>query len=204
MWPSFQLYVVPVGKPSVTTLPSALGSAPRFTSCFGSFACGVYLSFCSLTSTLNWTVVVFAGLDLSETVTVTTFTSTLAVLSTLPVVVLVNGAASVALSLVLLLLSGVNPVGKFVIVKFWTFPVLSKAFTVIVAFSPRYTVTFGKLASGVDSKSVTSPLSPTSFTVGFTVSLTFTFTSITLYGFTWVAAAESEPASLVFGNVTFT
>ena len=61
---------------------------------------------------------------------------------------------------------------------------LSKAFTVIVAFSPRYTVTFGKLASGVDSKSVTSPLSLTSFTVGLTVSLTFTFTSITLYGFT--------------------
>ena len=54
----------------------------------------------------------------------------------------------------------------------------------IVAFSPRYTVTFGKLASGVDSESVTSPLSLTSFTVGLTASLTFTFTSITLYGFT--------------------
>ena len=167
-------------------------------------AVGVYLSFCSLTSTLNLTVVVFAGFDLSETVTVATFASTVAVLSTFPVVVFVNGVASVAVSLVRLLVSGVNPVGKFVIVKFWTFPVLSEAFTVIVAFSPRYTVTFGKLASGVDSESVTSPLSLTSFTVGFTVSLTFTFTSITLYGFTWVAAAESEPASLVFGNVTFT
>ena len=79
---------------------------------------GVYLSFCSLTSTLNLTVVVFAGFDLSETVTVATFSSTLAVLSTFPVVALVNGAESVALSLVRLLLSGVNPVGKFVIVKF--------------------------------------------------------------------------------------
>ena len=167
-------------------------------------AVGVYFSFWALTSTLNWTVVVFAGVDLSETVTVATFASTVAVLSTFPVVALVNGAASVALSLVRLLVSGVNPVGKFVIVKFWTFPVLSEDFTVIVAFSPRYTVTFGKLASGVDSESVTSPLSLTSFTVGLTVSLTFTFTSITLYGFTWVAAAESGPASLVFGNVTFT
>ena len=167
-------------------------------------AVGVYLSFCSLTSTLNWTVVVFAGLDLSETVTVTIFSPTVSVLFTFPIVVFVNGVASVAVSLAWLLLSGVNPVGRFVIVKFWTFPVLSEAFTVIVAFSPRYTVTFGKLASGVDSESVTSPLSLTSFTVGLTVSLTFTFTSITLYGFTWVAAAESEPASLVFGNVTFT
>ena len=79
---------------------------------------GVYLSFCSLTSTLNLTVVVFAGFDLSKTVTVATFSSTLAVLSTFPVVALVNGAESVALSLVRLLLSGVNPVGKFVIVKF--------------------------------------------------------------------------------------
>ena len=133
---------------------------------------GVYFSFWALTSTLNWTVVVFAGLDLSETVTVTTFTSTLAVSSTLPVVVLVNGAASVALSLVLLLLSGVNPVGKFVIVKFWTFPVLSEAFTVIVAFSPRYTVTFGNASAAVDVESVTSPLSLTSFTVGLPFSST--------------------------------
>ena len=167
-------------------------------------AVGVYLSFCSLISTLNWTVVVFAGLDLSETVRVATFSPTVSVLSTFPVVDFVSGAASVALSLVLLLLSGVNPVGKFVIVKFWTFLVLSDVFTVIVAFSPRYTVTFGNAFATVDSKSVTSPLSLTSFTVGLTVSLTFTFTSITLYGFTWVAAAESGPASLVFGNVTFT
>ena len=167
-------------------------------------AVGVYLSFCSLISTLNWTVVVFAGLDLSETVTVATFSPTVSVLSTFPVVGFVSGATSVALSLVLLLLSGINPVGKFVIVKFWTFPVLSDVFTVIVAFSPRYTVTFGNAFAAVDSESVTSPLSLASFTIGFTVSLTFTFTSITLYGFTWVAAAESGPASLVFGNVTFT
>ena len=50
---------------------------------------------------------------------------------------------------------------------------LSEAFTVTVAFSPRYTVTFGKLASAVDSESVVSePLSATSFTVGLTVSVT--------------------------------
>ena len=136
-------------------------------------AVGVYLSFCSLTSTLNLTVVVFAGFDLSETVTVATFSSTLAVLSTFPIVDLVNGAVSVALSLVLLLASGVNPVGRSEIVKFWTFPVLSEALTVTVAFSPRYTVTFGKLASAVDSESVVSdPSSPTSFTVGFPFSST--------------------------------
>ena len=170
--PSFQLYVVPSGNPVVTILSSALGSTPRFTSCFGSFACGLYLSFCSLTSTLNWTVVVFAGLDLSETVTVATFASTVAVLSTFPVIVFVNGVASVAVSLVWLLLSGVNPVGRFVIVKFWTFPVLSETFTVIVAFSPRYTVTFGKLASGVDSESVVSCLFCTNLTVGLPFSST--------------------------------
>ena len=55
---------------------------------------------------------------MSETVTVTTFASTVAVLSTFPVVGFVNGVASVAVSLVRLLVSGVNPVGKFVIVKF--------------------------------------------------------------------------------------
>ena len=136
-------------------------------------AVGLYLSFCSLTSTLNLTVVVFAGFDLSETVTVATFASTVAVLSTFPVVALVNGAASVALSLVLLLASGVNPVGRSEIVKFWTFPVLSEALTVIVAFSPRYTVTFGNEFVAVDSESVVSvPLSPTSFTVGLTLSVT--------------------------------
>ena len=67
---------------------------------------------------MNLTVVVFAGFDLSETVTVATFSSTLAVLSTFPVVALVNGAVSVALSLVLLLASDVNPVGRSEIVKF--------------------------------------------------------------------------------------
>ena len=170
--PSFQLYVVPSGNPVVTILSSALGSTPRFTSCFGSFACGLYLSFCSLTSTLNWTVVVFAGLDLSETVTVTIFSPTVSVLFTFPVVVFVNGVASVAVSLAWLLLSGVNPVGRFVIVKFWTFPVLSETFTVIVAFSPRYTVTFGKLASGVDSKSVVSCLFCTNLTIGLPFSST--------------------------------
>ena len=52
-------------------------------------------------------------------------------------------------------------------------PVLSEAFIVTFAFSPRYTVTFGKFASGVDSESVVSdPLSPTSFTVGLTLSVT--------------------------------
>ena len=55
---------------------------------------------------------------MSETVTVATFASTVAVLSIFPVVALVNGAVSVALSLARLLVSGVNPVGKFVIVKF--------------------------------------------------------------------------------------
>ena len=199
----FHVTLVPSGNAGVlVTLLAASGTVPLSTS--WSTPVGVYLSFCSLTSTLNWTVVVFAGLDLSETVTVTIFSPTVSVLATFPVVGFVNGVESVAFSLAWLLLSGVNPVGRFVIVKFWTFPVLSEAFTVIVAFSPRYTVTFGKLASGVDSESVTSPLSLTSFTVGLTVSLTFTFTSITLYGFTWVAAAESGPASLVFGNVTFT
>ena len=170
--PSFQLYVVPSGNPVVTILSSALGSTPRFTSCFGSFACGLYLSFCSLTSTLNWTVVVFAGLDLSETVTVTIFSPTVSVLATFPVVGFVNGVESVAVSLAWLLLSGVNPVGRFVIVKFWTFPVLSEAFTVIVAFSPRYTVTFGKPSLTVPSDNgISLPSSPTNFTVGLTVSL---------------------------------
>ena len=136
-------------------------------------AVGVYFSFCSLTSTLNLTVVVFAGFDLSETVTVATFSSTLAVLSTFPVVALVNGAVSVALSLVLLLASDVNPVGRSEIVKFWTFPVLSEALTITVAFSPRYTVTFGNAFVAVDSESVVSdPLSATSFTVGLTLSVT--------------------------------
>ena len=136
--------------------------------------------------------------------TVATFSSTLAVLSTFPVVALVNGVASVALSLARLLVSGVNPVGKFVIVKFWTFPVLSEAFTVIVAFSPRYTVTFGKLASAVDSESVTSPLSLTSLTVGLTVSLTFIVTLTILLDCLCVASGALLLVSCDFGSVTFT
>ena len=167
----FHVTLVPSGNAGVlVTLLAASGTVPLSTS--WSTPVGVYLSFCSLISTLNWTVVVFAGLDLSETVTVATFSPTVSVLSTFPVVGFVNGAASVALSLVLLLLSGVNPVGKFVIVKFWTFPVLSEAFTVIVAFSPRYTVTFGTLASGVDSESVVSWLFCTNLTVGLPFSST--------------------------------
>ena len=200
--PSFQLYVVPSGNPVVTILSSALGSTPRFTSCFGSFACGLYLSFCSLTSTLNWTVVVFAGLDLSETVTVTIFSPTVSVLATFPVVGFVNGVESVAVSLAWLLLSGVNPVGRFVIVKFWTFPVLSEAFTVIVAFSPRYTVTFGKPSLTVPSDNgISLPSSPTNFTVGLTVSFTLSVTGIILYCWTRLAFG---PVSDTFGNVTFT
>ena len=49
---------------------------------------------------------------------------------------------------------------------------MSEAFTVTVAFSPRYTVTFGNAFVAVDSESVTSPLSLTSFTVGLTESVT--------------------------------
>ena len=168
-------------------------------------AVGVYFSFWALTSTLNWTVVVFAGFDLSETVTVATFASTVAALSTFPVVALVNGVASVAVSLVRLLVSGVNPVGKFVIVKFWTFPVLSEAFTVTVAFSPRYTVTFGNAFVAVDSESVVSePLSPTSFTVGLTVSLTFIVTLTILLDCLCVASGALLLVSCDFGSVTFT
>ena len=46
---STHLYVVPLGKPSVLILPSALGSLPCFAVCPGCFAVGVYVSFCSFT-----------------------------------------------------------------------------------------------------------------------------------------------------------
>ena len=174
-------------------------------------AVGVYLSFCSFTTILNLTVVTFDGSALSLAFIVTVFSSILLSFSTTPVIVWLSGFVSVALSLLNqtslfafgFLLNQI-PFGIPLPRSSLILPVLSEAFIVTFAFSPRYTVTFGKFASGVDSESVTSPLSLTSFTVGFTVSLTFTFTSITLNGFTWVAAAESGPASLVFGNVTFT
>ena len=179
---SFRVFVIPSRVASVERFgtvtaflilsPSGWLIVPIFPTVTVVPAVGVYFSFWALTSTLNLTVVVFAGFDLSETVTVATFASTVAVLSTFPVVALVNGAVSVALSLVLLLASGVNPVGRSEIVKFWTFPVLSEALTVTVAFSPRYTVTFGNAFVAVDSESVTSPLSLTSFTVGLTLSVT--------------------------------
>ena len=43
------MYVVPLGKPSVLILPSALGSLPCFAVWFGCFAVGLNVSFCSFT-----------------------------------------------------------------------------------------------------------------------------------------------------------
>ena len=56
--------------------------------------------------------------------------------------------------------------------KLDSFPVLSEAFTVISAFSPRYTVTFGTLASEVESESIISWLFCTNLTVGLPFSST--------------------------------
>ena len=81
---------------------------------------------------------------------------------------------------------------------------MSEAFTVIVAFSPRYTVTFGNAFVAVDSESVTSPLSLTSFTVGLTVSLTFIVTLTILLDCLCVASGALLLVSCDFGSVTFT
>ena len=152
---------------------------------------------------MNLTVVVFVGVVLSDATTVNTLSPKVVLVATFPDNVCDKGAASVALSLEVAPVS-VTPLGNPVVVKLDSFPVLSEALIVISAFSPRYTVTFGNAFVAVNSESVVSWLFCTNLTVGLTVSFTFTFTSITLNGFTWVAAAESAPASLVFGNVTFT
>ena len=166
-------------------------------------AVGVYFSFCALTSNLNLTVVVFVGVVLSDATTVNTLSPSAVSVATFPDNVWDKGAVSVALSLEVAPAS-VTPLGNPDVVKLDSFPVLSDAFTVISAFSPRYTVTFGTLVSGVDSESVVSWLFCTNLTVGLTVSLTFTFTSITLYGFTWVAAGALSTVAWDFGSVTFT
>ena len=151
-------------------------------------AVGVYLSFCSLTSTLNLTVVTFDGSVLSLAFIVTVFSSTLLPFSTTPVIVWLNGFVSVALSLLNqtslfafgFLLNQI-PFGIPLPRSSLIFPVLSEAFTVISAFSPRYTVTFGKFASGVDSESVVSWLFCTNLTTGLTLSVTLKATGSTLF-----------------------
>ena len=170
---------------------------------------GVYFSACFFTTILNLTVVILAGVVLSETLTVTIFSSRAFVFSTTPVIVWLNGFVSVALSLdsasslsALLALLNQTPLGTLLPVKPWILPVLSDAFTVTFAFSPRYTVTFGKFASEVPSVNETSwPLSPTNLTVGLTVSFTLSVTGIILYFWTLLAIG---PVSDTFGNVTFT
>ena len=174
-------------------------------------AVGVYLSFCSFTTILNLTVVTFDGSVLSLAFIVTIFSSILLSFSTTPVIVWLNGFVSVALSLLNqtslfafgFLLNQI-PFGIPLPRSSLILPVLSEAFIVTFAFSPRYTVTFGKFASGVDSESVTSPLSLTSFTVGFTVSLTFTVTLIILLDCLCVASGALLLVSCDFGSVTFT
>ena len=151
-------------------------------------AVGVYLSFCSLTSTLNLTVVTFDGSVLSLAFIVTVFSSTLLPFSTTPVIVWLNGFVSVALSLLNqtslfafgFLLNQI-PFGIPLPRSSLILPVLSEAFTVISAFSPRYTVTFGKFASGVDSESVVSWLFCTNLTTGLTLSVTLKATGSTLF-----------------------
>ena len=73
-----------------------------------------------------------------------------------------------------------TPLGNPDVANLDSFPVLSEAFTVISAFSPRYTVTFGNAFVVVDSERVISWLFCTNLTVGLTVSLTFTVTLIIL------------------------
>ena len=67
---------------------------------------------------------------------------------------------------------------------------LSEAFIVTFAFSPRYTVTFGKFPSAVTSVNVISrPSSPTSFTTGLTVSTTSTVIVFSSDCFPWLSVA---------------
>ena len=69
-------------------------------------------------------------------------------------------------------------------------PVLSDAFIVTFAFSPRYTVTFGKFESAVPSvKVISRPSSPTSFTTGLTVSTTSTVIVFSSDCFPWLSVA---------------
>ena len=129
---------------------------------------------------MNLTVVIFDGSVLSLAFIVTVFSSILLSFSTTPVIVWLSGFVSVALSLLnqtslfaLGFLLNQIPFGIPLPLSSLILPVLSDAFIVTFAFSPRYTVTFGKFASGVDSESVVSdPSSPTSFTVGFPFSST--------------------------------
>ena len=121
---------------------------------------------------MNLTVVVFVGVVLSDATTVNTLSPKVVLVATFPDNVCDKGAASVALSLEVAPVS-VTPLGNPVVVKLDSFPVLSEALIVISAFSPRYTVTFGNAFVAVDSESVVSdPLSPTSFTIGLTLSVT--------------------------------
>ena len=174
-------------------------------------AVGVYLSFCSLTSTLNLTVVTFDGSVLSVAFIVTIFSSILLPFSTTPVIVWLSGFVSVALSLLNqtslfafgFLLNQI-PFGIPLPRSSLILPVLSEAFTVISAFSPRYTVTFGKSASGVDSESVVSWLFCTNLTVGLAVSLTFIVTLTILLDCLCVASGALLLVSCDFGSVTFT
>ena len=134
-------------------------------------AVGVYFSFWALTSNLNLTVVVFVGVVLSEATTVNTLSPNAVFVATLPDNVWAKGAASVALSLELAPVS-VTPLGNPDVANLDSFPVLSEAFTVISAFSPRYTVTFGNAFVVVDSESVVSWLFCTNLTIGLTLSVT--------------------------------
>ena len=177
----------------------------KFTAFVG--AVGVYFSFCSFTTILNLTVVTFAGSVLSVAFIVTVLSSMLLPVSTTPVIVWLSGFVSVALSLVnhcslLPTLLNQIPFGIPFPRSSRILPVLSEAFIVTFAFSPRYTVTFDKFASAVPSINVISwPLSPTNFTVGLTVSFTLRVTGIILYFWTLLAFG---PVSDTFGNVTFT
>ena len=134
-------------------------------------AVGVYFSFWALTSNLNLTVVVFVGVVLSDATTVNTLSPNVVSVATFPDNVWDKGVASVALSLEVAPVS-VTPLGNPDVVKLDSFPVLSEALTVISAFSPRYTVTFGTLVSGVESESVVSWLFCTNLTVGLPFSST--------------------------------
>ena len=166
-------------------------------------AVGVYFSFCSLTSNLNLTVVVFVGVVLSDATTVNTLSPNAVLVATFPDNVWDKGAASVALSLEVAPVS-VTPLGNPDVVKLDSFPVLSEAFTVISALSPRYTVTFGNAFVAVDSESVVSWLFCTNLTVGLTVSLTFIFTLTILLDCLCVASGALLLVSCDFGSVTFT
>ena len=133
---------------------------------------GLYLSFCSFTWILNLTVVVLTGFVLSAAVIITIFSSVVAFLSIFPDNLCNNGVLSVAASLDASPLSTI-PLGNPVVIKLLILPVLSDAFTVISAFSPRYTATFSRLSSFVSSVNIVSwPLVLTNLTVGFTFSST--------------------------------